>query len=437
MTPKLMRKKLSMPGLIKELKTYFKGIVEPVTNRGSISLSDCLMSGLAIFSLKYPSLLQFDKSKRETAAAHNLKNLYQIETIPCDTYLRERLDKLPISKLQGAFTALIRQAQRGKVLERFSYYNGYYLLSIDGTGYFSSHDIHCEQCCEKHHRNGDITYYHQMLGAALVHPEHSHVLPLAPEPIIKLDGVKKNDCERNAAKRLLKQIRQAHPHLKLIVIEDGLASNGPHIRQLQALNMSYILGAKPKDHTYLFNWIETSKQTQTYETQDKDGTIHHYRYHNQVPLNDVNFDLEVNCLIYEEISPKGKKKTFSWVTDIPLSEHTVAIVMRGGRARWRIENETFNTLKNQGYHFEHNFGHGKQHLSSVFAHLMLLAFLVDQLQGLCCNIFQQAVKTMGSRIRFWERIRSVFFTFRIPNWITFFQAIVCPPNIDLPIIDSA
>lgn len=158
MNQKLMRKKWSMPGLIKELKTYFKGIVEPVTNRGSISISDSLMSGVSgLFSLKYPSLLQFDKSKRETAVAHNLKNLYQIETIPCDTYLRERLDKLPPDELQGAFTTLIRQAQRGKALERFSYYEDHYLLSIDGTGYFSEPNIHCEQCCEKHHRNGDIT----------------------------------------------------------------------------------------------------------------------------------------------------------------------------------------------------------------------------------------------------------------------------------------
>ena len=437
MKPILMRKKLSMPGLIFELKTYFKGIIEPVTNRGSISLSDCLMSGLAIFSLKYPSLLQFDKSKRETAVAHNLKKLYQIETIPCDTYLRERLDELPALELQGAFTTLIRQAQRGKALERFSYYEGHYLLSIDGTGYFSSHDIHCELCCEKHHRNGDITYYHQMLGAALVHPEHSHVLPLAPEPIIKQDGVTKNDCERNAAKRLLENIRKVHPHMKFIVVEDGLASNGPHIRQLQALNMSYILGAKPKDHTFLFDWIETSLKTQTYQTQDEDGTIHRYRYHNQVPLNDANFDLEVNCLIYEEISPSLRKKTFSWVTDILLSEQTVTLVMKGGRARWRIENETFNTLKNQGYHFEHNFGHGKQHLSNVFAHLMLLAFLVDQLQGLCCKLFQQAKTFITSNIRFWERFRAYFFTFKLHDWITLYQAICSLPVVELPVFDTS
>ncbi|OAD23235.1 hypothetical protein THIOM_000938, partial [Candidatus Thiomargarita nelsonii] len=191
MRHKFFRQKLSMPGLLQELKSFFQTIKEPVIRKGAISLVDCLLSGLAIFSLKYPSLLQFDKSRLDPVSAHNLKTLYRIGTIPSDTYLRERLDELAASELQGAFTALIRQAQRSKVLERFSYSDSHYLLSIDGTGYFSSHEIHCKHCCEKHQRNGDITYYHQMLCAALVHPEHSHVLPLAPEPIIKPDGVKK------------------------------------------------------------------------------------------------------------------------------------------------------------------------------------------------------------------------------------------------------
>ncbi len=298
------RKKLSMPGLLSEVKSYFKTISVPVVKqKDSIPLSDCLMSGLAIFSLKYPSLLQFDKSKRDPTIEHNLKSLYGIGTIGSDTYLRERLDELPASELRGAYTTLIRQAQRGKVLEKFTYYNDYYLVSIDGTGYFSSHDIHCDQCCEKHHRNGQVTYYHQMLGIALVHPDHHHVLPLAPEPIIKPDGVKKNDCERNAGKRLLTQLRKDHPKMKMIIIEDGLASNGPHINLLKSLDMSYILGAKPKDHTYLFDWTQSSSQTKCYQTQDDDGTIHKYRYINQVPLNDTHCYLNVNFLIYEEISP--------------------------------------------------------------------------------------------------------------------------------------
>ncbi|EDN69125.1 transposase [Beggiatoa sp. PS] len=178
-------------------------------------------------------------------------------------------------------------------------------------------------------------------------------------------------------------------------------------------------------------------QTKCYQTQDDDGTIHKYRYINQVPLNDTHGDLNINLLIYEEISPKGAVQKFSWVTDIPFKEQTLKTVMRGGRARWRIENETFNTLKNQGYHFEHNFGHGEKHLSSVFANLMLLAFFIDQLLRLSCNVFLKALKKMKRPLYFWERFRSVFFNFRIPNWMTFYQAIISPPKFDLPIIDTS
>ena len=79
----------------------------------------------------------------------------------------------------------------------------------------------------KEHKSGVVTYEHQMFGAVIVHPELEEVIPLAPEPIQKQDGSSKNDCERNAARRLLAKIRCEHPHLKLIVVKDGLASNGP------------------------------------------------------------------------------------------------------------------------------------------------------------------------------------------------------------------
>ena len=80
-----------------------------------------------------------------------------------------------------------------------------------------------------------------MLGAAIVHPDFPEVIPLPPEPIHRHDGQQKNDCERNAARRWVKRFRQDHPHLKVIVIEDALSSNAPHIRDLQAANMRFLL----------------------------------------------------------------------------------------------------------------------------------------------------------------------------------------------------
>jgi hypothetical protein len=79
-----------------------------------------------------------------------------------------------------------------------------------------------------------------MLGAALIHPDRREVMPLMPEPIVKHDGTEKNDCEREAAKRLIVQLRQDHPHLQLIVTEDSLSSNAPHIQVLQEHHVHYI-----------------------------------------------------------------------------------------------------------------------------------------------------------------------------------------------------
>ncbi len=281
-------------------------------------------------------------------------------------------------------------------------------MSLDGTGYFSSNEVHCSSCLEKKSsKTGEIRYAHQMLGGAIVHPDYAAVVPFAPEAIIKQDGETKNDCERNAAKRFLENLRQDHPHLPLIVVEDGLSSNAPHIEELKKHGLRYILGAKEGDHKFLFEYVNKA-QTTEFE-REIEGTIHRFRFIHQVPLNESNPDLLVNFVEYWEI--KGSKtQHFSWVTDFTVTSANVFQIMRGGRARWKIENETFNTLKNQGYHFEHNFGHGSKNLSVVFATLMMFAFLVDQIQLLSSDLFQSALEKVGSRIRFWEHVRSLFFT---------------------------
>lgn len=424
------RQDLSADGLLRTARRVLTQIPDMPGNE--IPLVDHLMSGLAVFGLKYPSLLQFERDRQETATTRaNLKTLYGIERAPSDTRFRERLDALDPIHLRPLYKTLFAQLQRGKGLEGFAYLDGHYLISIDGTGDFSSQKVHCAQCAEKHHRNGTTTYFHQMLGAVLVHPEHKEVFPLAPEPILRADGAKKNDCERNAAKRLLTDLRREHPHLKLIVVEDALASNGPHIRHLQALDLRFILGVKQGDHPVLFDWVAASEHTTETTFSENNGFRHRFRYLNGVPLNDANFDLEVNVLDYWEHAPNGSVTHFAWVTDLPVEDSNLMTLMRGARARWKIENETFNTLKNQGYHFEHNFGHGHQHLSTVLMHLMMLAFLIDQIQQRCCRLFQAALAAAKSKTRLWHKLRSRFDLCLIPDWETLYRSIIAPPSIPL------
>lgn len=430
------RQHLSAPGLIKAVRSCFDRAVDN-RNGKVFSLSDCLMSGFAVFSLKYPSLLQFDHGRNDELVRDNLKSLYGIARVPSDTYLRERLDNVSPEFLRRPFRRILHLLQRGKGFEGFDYLGGHYLLSIDGTGYFSSSQVHCEQCCQKHHRDGRVTYYHQMLSAVLVHPDKPEVFPLAPEPIMQQDGQRKNDCERKAATRLLNALRREHPHIKLIVVEDGLASNAPHIRHLKKLNLGFVLGAKQTDHQFLFDWVNTTEGTRTYEFTDDNAIRHQFRYHNGAPLNDANFELEVNFLEYWEHHPCGKTQHFSWVTDITITPENLSQLMRAGRARWRIENETFNTLKTQGYHFEHNFGHGFRHLSTVFVYLMMLAFLVDQVQQHCCSLFQRAKQHAQRNRYFWEKMRGLFFNYLLPNWETLYKTIAFGIKPTVPVFNDS
>ena len=330
--------------------------------------------------------------------------------------MREILDSLGPDSPRPMFNDVLRELQRGKALEAYDFLDGYCLLSMDGSGYYSSKKVHCEQCLQRtNSKTGEITYHHQMLAAAVVHPDLKQVIPFAPEAIIKQDGNNKNDCERNASKRLLEKIRDEHPHKKLIVVEDGLASNAPHIRLLKRLNMRFILGAKPNDHEHLFEEVsqaESEGRVTTLRWADdtkKEEVTCEIRFARQLPLNKSNADLLVNFLQYTEYAPDGSiLKRFSWVTDLAITRGNARHLVRGGRSRWKIENETFNTLKNQGYQFGHNFGHGKQNLSTIFAMLMMLAFLVDQTQELCCPLFQAVRKKRITRRSLWDHQRSHF-----------------------------
>ena len=250
------RKHLSADALFRLVRSSFANITDDRGEEVEIPFTDTLMSAFAMFSLKSPSLLAFDKQRGEG----NLATIYGIPRAPCDTRMRERLDPVSPESLRPSFKRVFRQLQRGNVLEDMVFLDGHYLVALDGTGYFSSPTIHCASCLQKEHRNGSITYYHQMLGAAIIHPDCREVIPLMPEPIVKQDGTQKNDCERNAAKRFITKLRQDHPHLKVIITEDALSSNAPHIETLHDYGCHYILGVKEGDHAYLFKQVQAAEE---------------------------------------------------------------------------------------------------------------------------------------------------------------------------------
>jgi hypothetical protein len=381
--------------------------------------------------------LAFDERRKEED--HNLKNIFGIEQIPCDTQMREVIDNIPDESIRPAFLANFRRLQRGKALEPMVFMEGCYLLALDGTGYFSSEKLNSKACMVKvSKKSGKTSYYIQTLGACLVHPDYKEVIPLCPEIIQKQDGATKNDCERNAAKRFFGKFRKDHPHLKVIVIEDGLSSNAPHIEDIKANNAHFILGVKPGDHEFLFKYIdravEEGKAVEFSFMDEKNPLMEHYfRFVNDVPLNGSNQDLLVNFLEYWQ-TERDDVTYFSWVTDFTITVENAYQLMRGARTRWKIENETFNTLKNQGYHFEHNYGLGHKYLSTNFILLMMLAFLVDQTQQLCCTLFQSVWKKLGSKRSLWEQMRGMFRNFKLESMEMLFLALLYGYEKQVPVI---
>jgi hypothetical protein len=420
-TPQRQRRHLHFDALIQRVRQRFE--VLPEQRRcPSFPLADALMAGLALFSLKDASLLAFCGR----ALDHNLRSVFGLKAIPSDTQMREILDEVAPHQLRPAFKEVFRQVQRGKILEDYVFLEGCYLVALDGVEYFTSQKVHCDHCMTRTHKNGTVSYHHQMLGAVIVHPDFSEVIPLMPEPIQRQDGQDKNDCERNAARRWLKQFRKDHPHLPIIVIEDALSPNAPHIRDLRDCHTHFILGVKEGDHKHLFEQfrqrVEAEQVGGVYE-EDASGANRIWTFVNGVSINESNQEVLVNLLVYDELDAEGVTHSWAWVTDLTLTADNVQPVARGGRARWRIENETYNTLKNQGYHFEHNYGHGYKHLAEVFALLMMLAFLIDQVQQKCNPLFQKAWEKKGSKCALWEAVRYLFASFEVASMAEIYQAI--------------
>lgn len=432
-----VRKHLSADALIATVRDSFAQVVEPGNGNPQISIRDCLMSAYAMFSLKAPSLLAFEDQWKEEG--NNLKSIFKVERVPSDTQMRARLDRVPPDELRPAHNAIINELQRGKGLEKMQYLDEGYLMALDGTTYFSSGKLHAPFCLQKtNSETGKTNYQLQALGAALVRPDLREVIPFIPEIISREDGADKNDCEINAGKRFLTRFHAEHPHLRIVVVQDGISPNGPYIRFLKEIGYHFILTVKETDHAHLFakfdSAVESKKAGELIFDDPKDSKKSHYfRWMNGLPINASHPDVRVNVLEYWEAKDEPTKR-FAWVTDIPLTEENVCRIMRAGRARWKIENETFNTLKNQGYNFEHNYGLGQEYLSMVFVKIMMLAFLVDQTLQLCCALFQAVWKKLGSKRNLWEKVRALFCCFKLHSmemlYLTLLQGFIqCEPTL--------
>jgi len=369
-------------------------------------MEEILTSAFGCFYFQEPSFLQYQSKMKEGTSRSNITSILGINNISKETQIRDVLDRVDFHELDAIPKEFISRLQRGNELKNYEFVENKYLLPLDGTQYFSSENIHCSSCLQKKLSNGKVHYSHQALQATIVHPDNKQVLPIMAEEISNQDGQVKQDCELNAGKRLLKRLKSSYPKLKFVINGDDLYGKEPFIKQVKENDWDYIFTAKEPSHKTLYKYIQSNmKELHTLSEIGEDSKkTFIYEWMEDVPLT-MEKDMEITNYISLKIIDKKGKITYSsaWITSLPLSEDMIKHYVKGARARWKIENECFNNLKNRGYHLEHNFGHGEK-LSFVLYTLLIFAFFMHEILAITDLLYREILAKYNRKKLVWQKI---------------------------------
>ena len=393
------------------------------------SMADVGLSAFSLFFMGCPSFLAHQRALAEGNGRSNCQTLFGMSAIPSDNYIRLMLDGASPAAFDGLFFNALEALAAGDAMAPFQRLGGHVLIALDGTEHHCSRKIHCRQCSTRRRADGGTEFFHAFLGASMVAPGHAQVLPLPPELIAPQDGAEKQDCERNAAKRWLARNGRNLAHHQPIYLGDDLFACQPIAAAIQDSGGNFILTCKPASHQTIAEYLDGAELEEHRLTVSQPGkrATHVYRWLTGVPLRASQDALSVNWFAVEILDAKGKRTYYnSFITDLPISAQNVAELAACGRARWKIENETFNVLKTNGYHLEHNFGHGKKTLASIFVVLNLLAFAFHTAAQLCVLAWRNAMAARGARYRFFEHLRTVTTYIVFDDWTHLLQTIIDP-----------
>lgn len=423
---------LTLEAMMNMLSTRFAHIPDTRhPERIDYSLHDTLMSGFAMMFFQHPSLLEFQRKMQQRRSRCNLETIFGVHEVPSDTQMREILDGVPVEWLRQVFPELFAKVRRVGWATDFKspvpsgYHQGdYYSAMLDGSDYFHSTKVQCPGCLHRTESNSQVHYHHTVVSATLVKAGSHRVMPLDVEEVRNSDGQDKQDCELNAAKRLIPRLRQEHPQLPLIIGGDDLYCHEPFIAQLRELHLHHVLVCKPTSHLELYTWVEDMERWGGCEKgQWQEGPacrrrFFTYRIARSVPLTATRRVWGTLVEVWEHDRRGQPLYHNAWFTDLEVTADNVAAIVRIGRSRWKIENEQFNIQKNHGYELEHNYGHGQQTLSMVFYLLNLLAFIAHMILERGDRLYQRCLATT-SRRELWHTLRTAMHMMLVTVWADF------------------
>jgi hypothetical protein len=382
------------------------------------------MSAFSVFFTQSPSFLAHQRDMKLRKGRSNAASLFELTDIPSDNQIRNLLDPVNPEHLQSVYRQIFLALEKTEVLKSRRSFANQLLVAIDGTEYFSSKNIHCENCNHRELINGKTNYFHSALTPVIVQPGNEYVITLEPEFIIPQDGHEKQDCEIQAAKRWVEKQGEFYAKRGVTILGDDLFSRQPFCLVLKGKHLHFILVCKPDSHTQLYQTVDFLSANLTLGSKvvrrwnGRYAEISTYRYANQLPLCGDKDALALGwcevTITREDTGEQLYKNAF--VTDFEVTETTVEAIARDGRARWKVENENNNVLKTKGYHIEHNFGHGNQYLASLLLSLNLLAFLFHTVLDLVDEQYRAIRHTLGTRRRFFQDLDALLRYFQFESW---------------------
>jgi hypothetical protein len=424
--------------LIRKLRETCAGLPDKRTGKNvRYTMVDVGMAAFSVFFMQSPSFLAH-QLRLQQGSGHgrsNCETLFEMTGIPCDNHIRALLDPVDPKQFFPVFDAALDAMEQPGRLAAFRRLNGRVLIAFDGTEYFRSNEIHCPNCSRRARSGGKTEYFHTLLSATVVAPGHNRVVSLPPEFVAPQDGSEKQDCESRAARRWLEAHGSRYAKLDPVYLGDDLFSRQPICEAVRAAGGHFLFVCKPTSHKTLQEWLEgvdLPKRVIPVKHGKKCAT-HTYRWIEAVPLRDGDDAITVNWLEIEIADATGKiTYRNSFVTDLPVEADTVVELAAAGRARWKIENETFNVLKTKGYNLEHNFGHGKENLATVLVTLNLLAFAFHTVAELTEDLWCQALHIAGTRVRFFSKLREITDYLLFPSWRVLFETLTFKISLVLP-----
>ena len=425
-----MYEELNQGNLINCIKQSFCEFCDVRTGKNTqYDMIDVGIGAFSVFFTQSPSFLSSQEDMKRQKGRCNAESLFGMHQIPSDNQIRSLLDPVAPSNLNPVFREVFERLDRAGVIKGYRSYAHNLLVILDGTQYFSSQKLHCENCNSRELSNGKTNYFHSVLTPVIAQPGNPHVIPLAPEYIIPQDGKEKQDCEIEAAKRWVAGNGRFLAKQGVTLMGDDLFSRQPFVLKLKEEGVRFILVCKPDSHVALYEMVDflaTSGVLGTYQKRTwngKYGEIYTYRYANKLPLRGDQESIDVNwcelTITREDTGEQLYKNAF--MTDFQVIETTVEAIVLDGRTRWKVENENNNVLKTKGYHLEHNFGHGSQYLASLLLTLNLLAFLFHTVLDLVDEKYRLIRQTLRTRTKFFQHIETLLCYVQFSSWDELFS----------------